>query len=179
MDGEDSALAIFGADCLLLLASFRKYLSWSRSYKLLKDSNGGQRWKVFLIPAPITLTTSVNQQLTLTWLTVKGTNGSTVLSTFKSFYKPRRSFWKGGVRRWPWRGWVGVISSHKFLSFLNIVKRSLLSKGGLNVTIPLPADWLNRLTVLTGATTWPWNSLKNYRLKPYVEWFFSMFSNNT
>ena len=43
---------------------------------------GGQRWKVFLIPAPITLTTSVNQQLTLTWLTVKGTNGSTVLSTF-------------------------------------------------------------------------------------------------
>jgi hypothetical protein len=60
-----------------------------------------------------------------------------------------------------------------------LVKRSLLSKGGLNVTIPLPADWLNRLTVLTGATTWPWNSLKNYRLKPYVEWFFSMFSNST
>ena len=36
-------------------------------------------------------------------------------------------------------GW-GVIRGHKFLSFLNIVKRSLLSKGGLNVTIPLPAD---------------------------------------
>ena len=63
-----------------------------RDFALCAKHVGGQRWKVFLIPAPITLTTSVNQQLTLTWLTVKGTNGSTVLSTFKSFYKPRRSF---------------------------------------------------------------------------------------
>ena len=102
--------------------------------------NGGQRWKVFLIPAPITLTTSVNQQLTLTWLTVKGTNVSTVLSTFKSFYKPRRSFLKGGVRRSPWRGWVGVISARTFSKLFKPVKRSLLSKGGLNVLIPLPAD---------------------------------------
>ena len=58
-----------------------------RDFALCAKHVGGQRWKVFLIPAPITLTTSVNQQLTLTWLTVKGTNVSTTLSTFKSFYK--------------------------------------------------------------------------------------------
>ena len=53
-----------------------------RDFALCAKHVGGQRWKVFLIPAPITLTTSVNQQLTLTWLTVKGTKMTTTLSTF-------------------------------------------------------------------------------------------------
>ena len=51
--------------------------------------------------------------------------------------------------------------------------------GGLKMIVPLPADWLNRLAVYTGATTWPWGSLKNYRLKLYVICIFSMFSKNT
>ena len=53
-----------------------------RDFALCAKHVGGQRWEVFLIPAPITLTTSVNQQLTLTWLTVKGTNSTTIASTF-------------------------------------------------------------------------------------------------
>ena len=36
MDGEDSALAIFGADGLPLLSGFRKYLDFSRSWNFLK-----------------------------------------------------------------------------------------------------------------------------------------------
>ena len=88
--------------------------------------NGGQRWKVFLIPAPITLTTSVNQQLTLTWLTVKGTNVSTVLSTFKSFDLSSpisdRTFEKGG-RQVTMGDWVGGNKWSDILKLFKLVKR--------------------------------------------------------
>ena len=49
------------------------------------------------------------------------------------------AFEKGG-RQVTMGDWVGGNKWSDILKLFKIVKRSLLSKGGLNVLIPLPAD---------------------------------------
>lgn len=51
----------------------------------------------------------VNQQLTLTWLIVKGTKMSTVSSTFKGFFTSRDGAFEKGGRQVTMGGWVGGV----------------------------------------------------------------------
>ena len=68
---------------------------------------------------------------------------------------------KRGGRQVTMGGWVGGNKWSHISKLFKSVKKITAFKGGLNESIQEPAASLNRLTVLTGATTWLWISLKN------------------
>jgi len=70
------------------------------------------------------------------------------------------AFEKGG-RQVTMGDWVGGNKWSHISKLFKSVKKITAFKGGLNESIQEPAASLNRLTVLTGATTWLWISLKN------------------